>query len=279
VRLSIITINKNDAGGLRRTIRSVKERAPRNMEYIVIDGDSSDGSLLAIEDEGAIIDSWISEPDSGVYQAMNKGIARAKGDYCLFLNSGDVLSDGGLIDSVLGETEPGHDIYYADAALMYGGEHSVVKYPSEIDINFFISGMINHQNSIIRRQLFDEVGLFDESLKLSSDWFFFLSAAYSRKATFKYIGPPIVEFAVGGISSKPGSGDVIRKEREYCLSKVFGDLAPTILDLVELRDSVYGDTVRLFGRTRVLDFLIMSYRFFARRLKLTPRRGDADSRG
>lgn len=273
MRFSIITVNKNDAGGLRRTIESVKRYAPRDREYIVIDGASTDGSVRVIEEESDCIDMWVSEPDSGVYQAMNKGISRAKGDFCLFLNSGDLLCGG---DRLVAVTDAGQDIYYSDAALLSNGARTVIEYPKNLDVNFFVSGMINHQNALIRRSLFDRIGLFDESLRLSSDWLFFLKAAYSKKVSFRHVGPPIVEYSIGGISSRSGSGDIIRREREYGIRQVFGDVAPTILELIEFRDSVYGNTVRLFGRTKALDFFVRSYRFFARRFKLKPRRYDVN---
>jgi glycosyltransferase involved in cell wall biosynthesis len=272
VLFSIITVNKDDAGGLRRTIESVRRLGPRDREYIVIDGASTDGSVRVIEEERDCVDAWISEPDSGVYQAMNKGIARAKGDYCLFMNSGDVLCGADRLDTLAGG---GHDIYYSDAAMVASGARTVIEYPKSLDLNFFVSGMINHQNALIRRSLFAQIGLFDESLRLSSDWLFFLKAAYSRQFSFRHIGDPIAEFSIGGISSRSGSGDIIRREREYGIRQVFGDFAPTILELVEYRDSVYGNTVRLFGRTKALDLFVRSYRFFARLLKLRPHRDDA----
>lgn len=278
MRLSIITVNRNDAEGLRRTIESVRRNAPRDREYIVIDGASSDGSVGVIEAAGDCVDSWLSEPDSGVFQAMNKGIERASGDYCLFLNSGDALCDDSLVAAAGRIDGYSRDVYYFDAALVSGGSRMVVEYPKEIDVNFFVSGMINHQNALIPRALFDTIGRFDESLRLSSDWLFFLKAAYSRSTRFIHLGPPIVEFALGGISNRAGSGDIIRREHEYGIRQVFGTLAPTILELIEYRESVYGNTVSLFGKTRLLEFLIKSYRFFARRLKLRPRTEDSCNR-
>jgi glycosyltransferase involved in cell wall biosynthesis len=278
LRFSIITVNKNDAEGLRRTIDSVKRNAPRDREYIIIDGASSDGSVGVIEDERSFIDTWVSEPDTGIYQAMNKGIARAKGDFCLFLNSGDVLCDGERLESVPDLADRRFDIYYSDAALASGGARSVIRYPKRVDVNFFVSGMINHQNTLIRRSLFDRMGLFDESLRLCSDWLLFLRTAYSRIDSFKYIGDPISEFSIGGLSNGPGSGAIVAREREYGILQVFGELAPSILELVEFRESTYGNTVSLFGRTKALDFLIRLYRFFARRSGLKPSGEDAIGR-
>ena len=93
MQLSIITINRNNKTGLEKTIYSVVNQNYKDYEYIVIDGDSSDGSLEVIKRNEKYFSYWVSEPDSGVYQAMNKGIDRANGEYCLFLNSGDYLKD------------------------------------------------------------------------------------------------------------------------------------------------------------------------------------------
>jgi glycosyltransferase involved in cell wall biosynthesis len=260
---SIITVNRNDAEGLRSTIESVKRFAPADHEYIVIDGASTDESVRVIKEESGAIDTWVSEKDSGIYEAMNKGIHRAKGVFCLFLNSGDCLCrDNGLASFI----DTGKDIYYADAVLVTSGGRTVLEYPRTLDVNFFVSGMINHQNALVRRELFEKIGPYDEDLSISSDWLFFLKAAYLVKASFQYIGRPIVEFSAGGISTKPGSGAIISNERKKGLVKVFGELAPTMLELVELRESIYGNTIRLFGKTRTLDFVIRAYRFFARRL-------------
>ena len=91
--LSVITINYNNAEGLNRTIQSIDTQTWKEFEYIVIDGASNDGSIDVIKRFESIIDLWISEPDTGVFNAMNKGIKKAKGDYLLFLNSGDFLVD------------------------------------------------------------------------------------------------------------------------------------------------------------------------------------------
>jgi glycosyltransferase involved in cell wall biosynthesis len=265
---SIITVNRNDAEGLQSTIDSVKLFGPVDREYIVIDGASTDGSVEVIKKESRCIDIWVSEPDSGIYNAINKGIERAKGAFCLFLNSGDRLCHDNTLEAFV---DTGQDIYYSNAVIVSGDRRTVIEYPRNLDVNFFVSGMINHQNALVRRELFERIGFYDESYSICSDWLFFLKAAYGGNASFRYLGKPIVEFSVGGISTRSGSQAVIYKERQKGLQAVFGELSPTILELVEYRESVYGNTIRLFGRSRVLDFLLRTYRFFARRLVLGAR--------
>ena len=91
MKLSIITINYNDAKGLRKTFDSIKNQTCHEFEYIVVDGGSSDGSQSVIEEYEQYISKWVSEPDNGIYNAMNKGAKMSTGDYMLFLNSGDNL--------------------------------------------------------------------------------------------------------------------------------------------------------------------------------------------
>ena len=89
MKLSIITVNYNDAKGLERTIKSVISQSYHDFEFIVIDGGSSDESQDIIQKYERHIDYWVSEPDGGIYQGMNKGLRQAKGDYVNFMNSGD----------------------------------------------------------------------------------------------------------------------------------------------------------------------------------------------
>jgi glycosyltransferase involved in cell wall biosynthesis len=91
--LSIITINYNNLSGLEKTIQSVLNQTLKNFEFIIIDGGSTDGSKEYNQEKNEFIDCWVSESDNGIYHAMNKGIKMAKGEYCLFLNSGDYLVD------------------------------------------------------------------------------------------------------------------------------------------------------------------------------------------
>ena len=114
-KISIITINYNDKYGLSRTIDSVLNQTYEDFEYIVIDGNSNDGSKEILKNHDLSIDYWVSEPDSGIYNAMNKGIRVAKGDYLLFLNSGDYLCDNDTIHNVAKEIDGGKDLYYGNA--------------------------------------------------------------------------------------------------------------------------------------------------------------------
>jgi glycosyltransferase involved in cell wall biosynthesis len=261
--ISIVTINRNNAAELKRTIESVERFAPESSEYIVIDGASTDGSLEAIRSSKRI-NAWTSEPDTGIYNAINKGIARATGDYLLFLNSGDCLrEDNGLA----GLPDDNPEVFYSDAVVVDQGRSQTIRYPDILDVNYFIGGMINHQNALIRRELFLKLGSYDDTYKLRADWLFFLKAAYEAKARFVHLPLTMVEFGGGGLSSRPESDRVMREETKAGIRSVFGELAPSILELLDYRDSIYGNILARFGAGHVLDLLLRSYRFVVRRTR------------
>ena len=99
-KLSIITVNRNNAGGLKKTIDSVTAQTYTGFEFIIIDGASEDDSPRIIREHAGRLSYWISEPDNGTYDAMNKGIRAATGEYCLFLNSGDFLIHPGVLEEI-----------------------------------------------------------------------------------------------------------------------------------------------------------------------------------
>ncbi len=111
VKLSIITVNLNNSAGLRKTIESIVKQTFKDFEYIIIDGGSTDGSAEVIKEFADKITYWVSEPDKGIYNAMNKGILHAKGEYLLFLNSGDWLADDDLLSKVFCEPRTADIIY------------------------------------------------------------------------------------------------------------------------------------------------------------------------
>jgi len=134
--LSIITINKNNAAGLEKTIESVIGQTSNDFEYIVIDGASSDGSVEVIQKYADKINYLVSEPDTGVYNAMNKGIRKAQGTYCLFLNSGDWLVSPETLDNFFKETVTNTaDIFYSDAIF---SDNSVKYFENIITIHYLL---------------------------------------------------------------------------------------------------------------------------------------------
>jgi glycosyltransferase involved in cell wall biosynthesis len=235
MKLSIITINKDNAEGLEKTIQSVVEQTFDDFEYIVIDGASSDGSVEIIKKYADRITYWVSEPDSGIYNAMNKGIRKAQGDYCLFLNSGDFLINTNTLTEVFEEIKdcPESDIYYSDHQ---NQDNTTALFPRLLNIEFLISYSISHPNSIIKKDLFLNHGFYNENFKIVSDWAFFLSEFWIHKSRFTYIKTHIALFDTNGISSTQVEKDHL--ERELVLDDIFKELSPLILGYVNYKSNL-----------------------------------------
>ena len=212
MKLSIITINYNNAGGLKKTLDSVASQICTDFEHIIVDGASTDGSVEVIREYENTLASclsplashltWLSEPDTGIYNAMNKGVRLAKGEYTLMLNSGDYLKDEHVIEKVLPLFD-GTDIIQGNRI----EEINDVKYRNcgygKSDIDFFdvMRGFFLHQASFCRRELFDKYGLFDESYKMYGDTKFFMLCLGVKNATFKYLNVDVVNYDMNGISA------------------------------------------------------------------------------
>lgn len=218
-KLSVITINFNNAEGLERTIKSVVAQGYEDVEYIVVDGNSTDGSVAVIDKYESSITKWISEPDTGVYQAMNKGIALATGDYLLFLNSGDYFYSEGVLSNIekyLG-TE---DLLLFDIHVKGQEKDFIKKHPDTIRFSFLFEETFAHQAIIIKRTLFDEVGHYDESYKIVSDWKFFIHAI-SKGYSYKTIHEVLSTYHLDGMSATAKGTFTRRAERETILKSEF----------------------------------------------------------
>ena len=207
MKLSIITINRNNAEGLRKTLDSVIAQTYKEFEYIVIDGASTDNSVdviraSALQAEGLTF-KWISEKDTGIYNAMNKGLKKAKGEYTLMLNSGDYLVDEHVIERIMPELD-GTDIVQGNnieeqAGVVYRNRGYG---KSDIDLFDIMKGHFLHQSSFCRRDLFERYGYFDESYKMSADTKFFMTCLGQNDASFKYVDIDVANYDMSGISAE-----------------------------------------------------------------------------
>ena len=207
-RLSVITINKNNAEGLGRTIKSVVNQTYKDFEYIIIDGASNDNSVALIKQHKEYIKIWVSEPDSGIYNAMNKGIKLATGEYCLFLNSGDYLYTDTVLENIF--QEPANtDIIACSMISKQYNRYFLNCSPKTISLLTFTNGSLLHPASFIKRDLFEKVGIYDESHRIISDWIFFLEALIIHKCSYASKSDIISVFeAEGGISTLHGGSEV-----------------------------------------------------------------------
>lgn len=188
--IDIITINLNNKEGLEKTIESViNQTFFDKVNFIIIDGDSTDGSKEIIEKYADKLYYHVSEKDNGIYNAMNKGIRASVSDYLLFLNSGDYLKENNVLESVFPYLD-GTDIVYGDEWKVneYLKGNYRAKYPDRLDESFFRRTSLPHQSTFIKRELLKDG--YDENYKIISDWKLFIEAFRNGK-TFKHI-PSIV---------------------------------------------------------------------------------------
>ena len=184
--VDIITINLNNKKGLENTIKSVVNQTFFDkVNHIVIDGGSTDGSKEIIERYKDKLFYYVTEPDNGIYNAMNKGIRASVSDYLLFLNSGDYLSENNVLERVFP--------YLDGTDFIYGNEWKVnerwkgayeAKYPDKLDESFFRRTSLPHQSTFIKRELLENG--YDESFKIISDWKWFIEA-FRNGRTYKHM--------------------------------------------------------------------------------------------
>ena len=264
MKLSIITINYNNVDGLKRTLDSVAEQTYRDIEHIIIDGASTDGSADVIREyESAnslntnpLTIKWISERDYGIYNAMNKGIEIALGrrivnsfnrseqredknkvlpDYIQILNSGDIFAAPDVTERMMNQlltfhssllTENSPDILYGNMIKKDYATGKIVGKSKEVEYSLrqYYCGTMNHDCCYIRRDVYDKYGLYDENLKIVSDWKWFLQTIGLGHVKPVYVDIDVTIFDASGISET--NLELRNKERRRVLEDV---LPPAVL--------------------------------------------------
>ena len=211
-KLSVITINLNNAKGLLKTIKSIVAQTYIDFEFIIVDGDSKDGSIDVIRQHENNISTWISEPDKGIYDAMNKGISKANGTYCLFLNSGDYLYSSETLSSVF-KSRDDADILYGELIFDEGSIKRLAKQPDKMSLEYLFSENIWHPSTFVKRDLFRKIGNYKTVYKIAGDYDFFFNAIAIKKVSTQYLNFPITVYDTGGVSSDINNMHLIREER------------------------------------------------------------------
>ena len=232
MKLSIITINYNNAEGLRKTLVSVASQTYRDIEHIIIDGASTDGSVDVIReyentikqqrcvtiDKSTIQVKWLSEPDNGIYDAMSKGVKKASGDYIWILNSGDCVAAAdtvGCMMEVISHHTPSIPLllgnivkFYPDGRKVSEKKSSAKKNtPVSLDTSMltFYRGTVPQDAAFVRRELFEKYGLFDPALKIVSDWKLYLNMIALGDIIPMYVNIDVVHFDMSGVSNTNAS--------------------------------------------------------------------------
>lgn len=226
MKLSIVTINRNNATGLEKTMRSVATQTYKEFEYIIIDGASTDDSVEVIkrlEPQFAHL-KWVSEPDTGIYNAMNKGLRMASGDYVQILNSGDCLAADDVTERMLMALEKAEypAILYGNMIKCFADGRRLVDKSfagHEITMLGMFTGTLNHDPAYIRRDLFEKYGYYDENLKIVSDWKWYLQAIVFGGEKPQYVNLDVTLFDMAGISET--NKDLDKTERKQVLEQLF----------------------------------------------------------
>ncbi len=213
MKYSIITINLNNANGLKETIDSVVNQTYHNYEFLIIDGGSIDNSISIIKLYKDKIDYWVSEPDNGIFNAMNKGIKASHGEYLIFMNSGDCFKNG----KVLEESLPYLGADFVIGQIESKDKHKILNYElSDISMMTFYKGAIPHQATFHKRSLFEN-SQYDENLKISSDWKFFFQKIIFENASYSLEPFIICSFDTHGISNT--NSTLAAEERNQIISE------------------------------------------------------------
>ena len=268
MKLSIITINYNNAQGLKKTLVSVASQTYRNIEHIIVDAASTDGSVDVIRDYEAANRSsihpltivWSSKKDKGIYNGMNIGIQRATGNYIQILNSGDILAAPDVTERMvlrLNELTNERVNELDGVAILYG--NMLKSYDGKIIIKrdtcggdmytpesflYFYKGTLNHDCAYIRRDLFEKYGLYNEEMKICSDWEWYVRAIVLGGEKPVYTNIDVTIFDMNGVSESSGkNADIIKRERREYLESI---LPPAVL-----RDyDVYAFPIKQYQRLK-----------------------------
>ena len=231
---SIITINYNNAKGLQQTMQTVREQTCKNYEYLIIDGGSTDGSVDAIKENESHINIWLSEKDKGIYNAMNKGIDLATGDYLFFLNSGDVFNQNDVLQQIEA-TAADLKYDYIIGNVQIGDR--VLKAKQELSLFYLIEIGLCHQALMIKREAFSQYGKYDESYKIIADSNHLILCLLKYNCPYKYIDVLMATVEAGGVSQQSVAFNL--NERKRFLEDHFPLIAGDYREFVKYKRADY----------------------------------------
>lgn len=260
--ISIITPTYNAAKHLERCILSLKQQSFFQWEHIIVDGGSSDGTLELLEKYPHL--KWITEPDAGIYDAMNKGITLANGEWLYFLGADDFLYDSKVFENLISHLKSNFDVLYGNvSSTRWNG-----LYDGEFNSKKIVDKNICHQAIFFRKSVFDKVGLFDLRFKVYADWVHNWRWFFNPSIKHKYVPITIAEYTDGGFSSNDPQDLVFLRRKDTILKELMNHdewLPYMNRQLVrkenELRKS--SSTFKLyFAKTKRIIFLVYN-KFFS----------------
>ena len=200
MKVSVVTINYNNVAGLKRTLESVNTQTCNDYELVIVDGGSYDGSKAVIEEYVANHSNvtWVSEPDKGIYNAMNKGVRMSSGEYCIFMNSGDCFYDCKVLEASMGYLDGEKFILTGTANV----EGRMIKAPveEELSLSFFVKESLCHQSTFIKKELLIRIP-YNESRKIVGDAEFFFQSLILESVPYQNIPVCVSLYEIAGASS------------------------------------------------------------------------------
>lgn len=251
MNLSIITINYNDAIGLKKTMSSVESQTWQEFEHIIVDGKSTDSSVEVIKSFDYKNLIWLSEEDDGIYNAMNKGIKKSNGKYLLFLNSGDYLFNENVLLNVQNNFDENNSFICGNMYYENEGKLTIRKHPDLLTFSYLIAKTISHPSTFILSSMFDKYGLYNEELKIISDWEFFLKCLGLNGESYKKLDEDITIFNINGISSNEENLSLVKQEKEEVLKKYMPTVFSNEEDIYIFNH--FKETSKRFKYLRVID--------------------------
>ena len=231
MKISIITINYNNLAGLQETYRSIIAQTYKDYEWIVIDGGSNQGDKAFLAEHEKDLTYWCSEPDNGVYNAQNKGILHAGGDYMIFMNSGDTFYDANVLSTVFSQF-PSADVLYGDWVQRFDdGREVMMNAPHIFSLHFIYSDNICHQAMFIKTSILQRYP-YDEDFKYYADWAKWIELSL-KKIKFQYVPYTICVFMMGGMSQAMTMAQR-KAEREKLRSKIIPQAVKETLEYLSV---------------------------------------------
>lgn len=225
MKISIITVNFNDKAGLEKTLQSsIRLTLPpgAEKEIVVIDGASTDGSVDVLKKNSDKIAVWVSEKDNGIFHAMNKGVTRASGEFCIFMNAGDVFASDDVLEKIFGNPTPelleadvitGGTFYFNSS----DGNEEFGFPPKRLSLGYFYNKTLQHQSSFIRTGKLREFP-YDETLKITGDIKFWIQCLILNGGKYASTDVPVAKFDLSGVNARPEGAEEIEVRR------IFSDL-------------------------------------------------------
>lgn len=237
MKISIIIVCLNAKDTIENTFTSIFNQTYKNFEVIVIDGMSNDGTLDIINNYHEKISYFISEPDNGIYHAMNKGIEAASGDFLIFLNADDSFYDESVLDKAANALIENKEskILFGDAIYLSNNKKSFrVSFNNIKNDLSLIFNNICHQSIFYHGSLFKAYGKYNLNYTSYSDWDFNIKCMMQNRVLSLYLPFPIANFSLNGISSSKNSKKICKKEKNCLINRYY----PKLRMLLKINDSI-----------------------------------------